>query len=231
MKRQLKAFCSWSGGKDSALALYRALNGQEHGLDVTHCLNMMNEDGTYSRSHGIRPGILEEQVNTMGMKLVQQPATWDNYEVKFKEAVAVMKQEGVEAGVFGDIDLEPHREWVERVCGEMGIKAFLPLWQGKREDLMDEFLDAGFKAIITATNSVIMGEEWLGRWIDRQLIDDINKRGDIDLCGEKGEYHTLVTDGPLFSKRITINTTEPVKIGNHWFLNITGYGTAAKQRG
>lgn len=217
----MKAFCSWSGGKDSALALKRA--NQIGNIQVTHCLNMINEDGNYSRSHGIRVDIIAAQVQAMNLELLQQSARWENYEEKFKLAVGQLKEEGIEVGIFGDIDIEPHREWVERVCGEMGIKAFLPLWQGNRQTLLEEFIDLGFEGVVTACNRQWLGEDWLGRAIDRQFITDLSFLPHIDLCGEKGEYHTLVTNGPLFFKRINILEKKSLLIEDHWFLNITGY--------
>ncbi len=215
----MNAFCSWSGGKDSAMALHRALKRDK--LTVTHCLNMVTEDRKYSRSHGIKTQILALQAKAINLPILQQPATWDNYEDQFKAAVSQLKKEGITAGIFGDIDLEPHREWVERVCAQMGINAFLPLWQEKREHLMDEFFNLGFKAVITATESSFMNETWLGRSIDSTFVRDLQQLGNVDICGEKGEYHTLVTDGPYFSKRLIIKETKPAKINKHWFLNIT----------
>jgi diphthine-ammonia ligase len=224
----MKAFCSWSGGKDSAMALYRAVKNNEKNIDVSHCLNMINEDGKYSRSHGIPVEVLQLQAAAMECSIVQQPAAWENYEEKFKQAVTALKEEGVKAGVFGDIDLADHREWVERVCKEMDITPFLPLWLGKREELLEEFIDNGFKAVVTTVDSAYMGNEWLGRLIDREFMEDIKKQGNIDLCGENGEFHTLVLDGPFFKKSIEILESEPVKIEKHWFLNITRYCTKNK---
>lgn len=216
-----KAFCSWSGGKDSALALHRAM--KDVSIEVTHCLNTITEDGKYSRSHGIRTDILRSQVEAMGFSIVQVPTTWDTYEAQFKKAASALKEEGISVGIFGDIDLEPHREWVERVCEEIGITPILPLWLGKRDVLMNEFIDAGFEAVVTATEGSAMGKEWLGRAIDQKFIDDLSKESHIDLCGEKGEYHTIVLNGPMFKKRLVIRKTDPGKIEKHWFLNITDF--------
>ena len=88
---------------------------------------------------------------------------------------------------------------------------------------MKEFIETGFQAVVTAVNSSYMGQEWLGRFIDNKFLVDLKNKKNIDLCGEYGEYHTLVLDGPLFNKKINILETQPVKIENHWFLNITNY--------
>ncbi|MCP4221641.1 MAG: diphthine--ammonia ligase [bacterium] len=197
-------------------------------ITVTHCLNMITEDGKRSRSHGIVAQLPALQAQAMNMGIIQAPCTWDSYETKFKEAVDQLKKENIGTGIFGDIDLEPHREWVERVCGEKSIHPILPLWLGKREDLLEEFISAGFKAIITAVNKDYMGSKWLGRLIDRDFVKDIEAEKNIDPCGENGEYHTLVTDGPIFQKRITVRESKPVQVDKHWFLNITDYGLDEK---
>jgi uncharacterized protein (TIGR00290 family) len=217
----MTAFTSWSGGKDSALALYKAL--KDKSIQVSHCLNMITDDGKYARSHGVSSEIVQAQTEAMGLPILQPSATWDNYEEKFKTAVYTLKKDGVNTGIFGDIDVEAHRQWVERVCRELDITPILPLWLGNREQLMREFIEIGFKAVVTAVNSSYMGQEWLGRVIDDTFLIDLKKKETIDLCGENGEYHTLVLDGPLFHKRINILETQPVKIENHWFLNITHY--------
>ncbi len=228
----MQAFCSMSGGKDSMMALYRALKIDD--LKVTHLLNTVTEDGKHSRSHGIKSTIMRQQAEALNLPILQMPTTWETYEDEFKKGVRQLKKEGVDTGIFGDIDLEPHREWVERVCDELGIKAILPLWLEDREKLMREFMEAGFSALVTATESSYMGEEWLGRPMDDAFIKDIYahnaaNENEIDLCGEKGEYHTLVTDGPLFHKKLVVEKTEPTKVNQHWFLNITGCRLAKKE--
>jgi uncharacterized protein (TIGR00290 family) len=217
----MTAFTSWSGGKDSALALYKAV--KDKSIHVSFCLNMITDDGKYSRSHGVRSEIVKAQTEAMGLPVLQPSTTWDNYEEKFKAAVYTLKKKGVNTGIFGDIDIEAHRQWVESVCRELDITPILPLWLGNREQLMREFIEIGFKAVVTAVNGSYMGQEWLGRVIDDTFLADLKNKKTIDLCGENGEYHTLVLDGPLFHKRINILETQPVKIENHWFLNITDY--------
>ncbi|MCP4153271.1 MAG: diphthine--ammonia ligase [bacterium] len=217
----IQAFCSWSGGKDSALALYRMLKDET--VTVTHCLNMVTEDCQYGRSHGVSTRLLRAQVEAMGLDILQQPATWQDYEGLFKEAIMQLKRKGISAGIFGDIDLEAHREWEEKVCSQTDIKPFLPLWLADRQDLMEEFITAGFQAVVTVVNPAKMDPKWLGRKIDHLFIDELKKEPQIDLCGENGEYHTLVVDGPMFRKRIDIETTNPCKIDDYYFLNITGF--------
>jgi uncharacterized protein (TIGR00290 family) len=156
----------------------------------------------------------------MGTPVIQPKASWEEYEQVFKDIISQkMKEEGIEAGVFGDIDFQEHRDWVERICNEIGIKPILPLWGKRREQVLKKFIGAGFKAIVVATKADLLGEEWLGRQIDEKFIKDLSVLG-IDLCGEEGEYHTFVFDGPLFAKPIRIIPGKRVLMQGHWFLEI-----------
>lgn len=215
---KLKAFVSWSGGKDAALSYHRVMEK----FHVTHLLNMVAEDGKVSRSHGIRTGVLRMQSQAMGLHIVQPKSSWETYEEEFKKTLANLKSKGVEAGIFGDIDLEEHREWVERVSKESGIKAVLPLWgEKKREDLIEELIEAGFETVVVATKKDLLGLEWLGRRIDRDFVRDISKVEGVDMSGEGGEYHTLVLSGPIYEKRIKILKSEKVTRDRHCYLDIS----------
>jgi len=122
----------------------------------------------------------------------------------------------VEAGIFGDIDLVLHRDWVERVCLETGLKAFLPLWNEKRESLLEEFIAEGFKSRIVVTDAASLGEEWLGCEIDRDFLRKMRTVPLVDPCGEKGEYHTFVYDGPIFKRAVEVRETKQLSIEKHW---------------
>lgn len=200
MQNHRKAFVSWSGGKDSALACYNAMKNS--GMRIAYLLNMLSENSTHSRSHHLSVAALRSQAEAMGIPIVQRQATWGGYEEEFKKTLAVFKEENVQTGVFGDIDVQEHRDWVERVCSESGLNAILPLWQRSRESLMDEFIACGFKAVIVAVKLECMGSEWLGRQLDTQFLEDMKRLPQVDLCGENGEYHTFVYDGPIFKKSV-----------------------------
>jgi uncharacterized protein (TIGR00290 family) len=212
-----KAFVSWSGGKDCCLAGYRAMRD---GLDICCLLNMATEDGMRSRSHGLSREVLKIQSEAIELPLVQGKTNWENYENEFCKVLIDLKGQGITDGVFGDIDFDVHREWVERVCGKCGITAHLPLWMEDQSKLLKEFIASGFKAIIVATDAAVLGEEWLGREVDVQLMSDLARNNKITPCGEAGEYHTLVTGGPFFKKELVITGSEHVMIKNHWFLDI-----------
>jgi len=163
---------------------------------------------------------LRAQAEAIGSPIVQRKTTWNTYEEEFKKAALDLKKEGIEAGVFGDIDVQEHRDWVERVCNEVGINALLPLWKGERVELLKEFIQTGFKAIIVATNSDFLGKEWLGREINGEFIEGLKAIGDVDLCGERGEYHTFVYDGPIFKKSVEFIIGKKVLKDKHWFLEL-----------
>lgn len=212
---KVRAFCCWSGGKESALSLYRAKN---EGIEVTRLLNMTSEDGEYSRSHGIRANCLRLQSEAIRIPIIQRKTSWENYEREFKGAVLELKENGLEAGVFGDVDLQEHRDWVERVCKDLGVKPILPLWKEKREKIIKDFIKADFKAIVIATQANLLGKEWLGKKIDEEFIDNLKSLTNVDLCGEKGEYHTFVYDGPIFEKRVKFAVGKSVAKDGYWFL-------------
>ena len=214
----MKAFVSWSGGKETSLSCYKVMQNQD--VKVAYLLNMISEDGKYSRSHGIGSDFLRAQAETIGIPIVQIKTTWKTYEEEFKMAVSDLEKDGIEAGVFGDIDLQEHRDWVERVCKETGIRPILPLWKEEREKLLEEFIQVGFKAIVAATNAAFLGEEWLGREINGEFIEGLKAIGDVDLCGERGEYHTFVYDGPIFKKSVEFIIGKKVLKDKHWFLEL-----------
>ncbi len=212
-----KAFCCFSGGKDSILSFYKA---RQSGIEVSHLLNMAAEDKKHSRSHGLSSACLKAQADAMGLPLVQGYAAWGDYENEFKRVVRELKESGINTGIFGDSDLQEHRDWVERVCCESRIDPVLPLWKMPGEEIMAKFVDAGFEAVVCSVNTRMMGAEWLGRRIDKKFISDLKKCGDIDLCGEKGEYHSFVFNGPVFNRKLEIVIGEKTERKNGSFIDI-----------
>lgn len=193
---------------------------------------MVTEDGERSRTHGLSAKVLQAQSQAIGIPLVQRKTSWQSYEGEFKRMVNDLKQEGIKGGVFGDIDLQEHRDWVERVCQEVDITPYLPLWGQEQDRILKDFINLGFEAIVVATKTDILGEDWLGRKIDLDFIDqlsELKKTKDITLCGESGEYHTLVVDGPLFRKRLEIAASRKAFRDEHWFLEILSTELKGKQ--
>ncbi|MFQ5711237.1 MAG: diphthine--ammonia ligase [Candidatus Geothermarchaeales archaeon] len=223
MTSTVQIVASWSGGKESCLACYKALLD---GFVVSHLLNLISVNGRRCASHGVNPGLMAAQSEAIGIPVVQRRVTWDTWEREFKEAIRGLKQMGVNGAVFGDIDIQDHRDWVERVCSELEIDAVMPLWSRDPEQILTEFIEEGFEAIVVTTKADIMGREWLGRRIDRAFLRDLRRLGEesgVHLCGESGEYHTLVIDGPMFKRRIEILEWEETLREGYWFLNILKY--------
>ena len=223
-----QVFVSWSGGKDCCLACYRA---KVSGLDVRYLANTITDDGRQSCSHGISADVIRTQAEAIGIPIVQRRTTRETYESEFINMVLAFKREGIEGGVFGDIDFNPHREWIERVCREAAITPHLPLWLEKQDKLLREFIDSGFEAVVVAAKAEFFGEEVLGQKVDRDFIkhlEELTKTKAITPCGEAGEYHTLVIDGPIFQKRLEILKTQKILREGTRFLEILRTNLKAK---
>ncbi len=210
---------SWSGGKDSCLACYRALN---EGYEISHLVNFISQEFKRVSFHGTESRLIQMQSRAIDIPLFQKETTPDGYEKEFKEAVRSLLPQGIEGMVFGDIYLDEHREWVERVCGELGIEAIEPLWGGSTENILTDFIDAGFEAIVVGAQARLIDQEWLGRRVDGDFMNYLKSKN-IDLCGENGEYHTLVVNGPLFKRRIEVTESRTIKRDNYWFLDTLKY--------
>ena len=214
----MKVFVSWSGGKDCMLACYRAMRQPD--IEIAVLLNMLTESGEHSLSHQLPAALLQGQAHALGLPMLQRKASRQAYEKEFKQAIADLKRQGAEAGVFGDIDLKAHRDWLERVCREMDIQAIFPLWEDPRETMLEEFIGAGFKSRIVVTDAAVLGEEWLGCEIDAAFMSKIKTLPHVDACGEKGEYHTFVYDGPMFRAPVPFYDEEHRMIEKHWVLKL-----------
>ena len=179
---------------------------------------MLHEDGRVSRGHGLPLALLEEQAAALGIPLVMRATTWDEYEATFVSLLHELRAQGVEAGVFGDIDLQAHRDWVEGVCEIAGLGCHLPLWQEPRRRLLDEFLAGGSRATIVAVDSSKLDAEFLGLELDDAVIGRLEAAG-ADACGEEGEYHTMVTQAPLFSRPVPLVWNGTEERDGHYVLS------------
>ena len=215
-----QVFTSWSGGKDSCFACYQAAR---NGLEVRYLVNMMDEGGRWSWIHRFSTELLDKQSQAIGIPLVQRRSTMPTYEADFKNVILDLKKDGIEGGVFGDIDLDEHREWVERICQQADITPHLPLWGLSQEKILRDFIGLGFEAVIVVTKADLFGEEWLGKRMDLDFlayVSELGKRADVTPSGEAGEYHTLVIDGPIFKQRVEILETDHKFNNGYWFLEI-----------
>ena len=178
----------------------------------------------------IRSGMLDVQSQAIGIPIVKLPTTPGSYEQDFKKALLQIKTKGVEGIVTGDVfDVALHEAgWLDRICKEVGLQPVKPLWHRDTQQILTEFINEGFKATVVRVKTNVLGMEWLGRQIDKKFFDDLLKLGTVDPCGERGEFHTFVTDGPLFKKRIEILESEKVKLNAHGRLVIKRFEVKPK---
>lgn len=210
---------SWSGGKDGCFACYEAMR---QGYKVTYLVNFITQGHHRVSFHGTDTKLIQLQSQAIGIPLLQKETTWNRYEQEFKEAVRSLVPKGIKGMIFGDIYLQEHLDWVERVCGDIGIEAVLPLWGRKTKEIVADFIDSGFEAVIVSAKSNLIDREWMGHNVDMDFINYLSER-DIDPCGENGEYHTLVVDGPIFKSRIEIRQSSIIRRNSYWLLDTSQY--------
>lgn len=203
-----KTFFNWSGGKDSALALYHTL--QDPSLRLELLITSVNQ--TYNRvsMHGVREALLVNQAKALGLPLQQlrmhdQP-TMDEYNRSMETLMHDLYQKGFTHSVYGDIFLEDLRKYREDKLAKQGFTAVFPLWKKDTRELILTFLDLGFKTITTCVKADLLGKEFAGRIIDRDFLNDLPPG--VDPCGENGEFHTFVYDGPIFKHPVSFKTGE-----------------------
>ena len=218
----MKAACLWSGGKDSCFACYKAIS---EGHKIISLMNFTQADGAFSLSHGLPAKIIAAQADLASLPILQKGMPKDTYEKEFKDLIRYWKEErGMEGIVFGDIYLQEHKDWIDRVCREAEIETIFPLWKLDTKKIIFDFIDSGFEAIVVCVKHDILGNEWLGRKINRNFIEELLKFNPrIDPCGEAGEFHTLVISGPSFNGRLTITSSQIEDHEGRGFLNIKGY--------
>lgn len=207
---------SWSGGKDSALAFYRA---KQKGSVPERLLTMFEEDEERSKSHALPMEIIQAQANSIGIPLMIRGADWNSYERQFLDAMEECVQAGIPNGVFGDIDLEEHLKWVQTTCAKVGMKAIHPLWMEPRRKLLEEFVREGFEAYIIVVNTKMMPAKYIGRKFTIDLMNELEAL-DIDSCGESGEFHTVVVDGPIFNERIALTFNGQRERDGYVFMDV-----------
>lgn len=213
---------SWTGGKDGCLACYGAIS---QGFEVSHLLNF--REIQRRGSHDINPDLLYAQAEALGIPLIHKD--FISYEQEFKKVISDLRDSGeqIDGAVFGHI--ETHKNLVDRICGELDLELIMPLWQRNSEQIINGLIDSGFEVILLSVKADLLGNEWLGRKIDENFICDLKKHNpSIDPCGEKGEFHTFVTDGPLFKNKIKVMESEMVLRGGYWFLEISKFKAEKK---
>lgn len=208
--RRQRAAISWSGGKDSCMALYECSRGSD--LNIETLLATVNRDYGRVSMHGVRLELIERQASSLGLplQLVQISANASNeeYERATEEAVADLKNRGIDSLVFGDLFLEDIRSYRISFLSRLGVKPFFPIWKRDTGAMLKNFISLGFKAIVVCVDSASLDESYAGRIIDDAFVSSL-PRG-VDPCGENGEFHTFVFDGPIFRTPIEFEVREKV---------------------
>ena len=213
-----KVAVSYSGGQDSALAMYRAI---QLGYEPVCILTTYNCEIGRSWFHGLPTEILEQIAKTLGVSLeLVETGPGDNYAAAFTAALKRLKEDwGITGCVFGDIDIEEHFHWCDSCCRNAGVESVFPLWKEDRLALVRETIDLGFKAMIKVVRLSMLGEEFLGRTLSGEVVDAIARCG-ADACGENGEYHTFVWDGPLFQRPVVFQTGSVIRTEDYGILPV-----------
>lgn len=205
-----KAIFNWSGGKDSALCLYKIMQAQQY--DIECLLTTVNEQYQRISMHGVRVDLLDAQAKSIGLPSVKVPIpelpTMEVYEGIMEIVLKNLKAQGATASIFGDIFLEDLRQYRENKLSALNLKGVFPLWKMPTHKLIREFIDLGFKTIVACVNDQYLDKSFAGRVIDNDFLNDLP--GNVDPCGENGEFHTFVFDGPIFSNPISLCTGEVV---------------------
>jgi uncharacterized protein (TIGR00290 family) len=201
-----KVLFSWSGGKDSALALYELRKRAEY--QIAALLTVLTKDYDRTSMHGVRRILLEQQAQSLGLALekvvISKNSSNEEYECKIGEILEKYEAAGVCAVVFGDVFSEDLRKYRENNLSKIGIKGVFPLWKIDTTELAQTFIGSGFKAIITCVDSNVLDKTFVGRSFDEQFLSELPSG--VDPCGENGEFHSFVYDGPIFRGRIEHRT-------------------------
>lgn len=205
-----KVIFNWSSGKDSALSLYKMLQTQQY--DVLCLLTSISEQYQRISMHGVRVDLLEAQAESIGLPLVKmqipEMPTMEVYENVMRATLTDLKNNGAVSSAFGDIFLEDLRTYRENKLSELNLKGLFPLWKLPTNKLLQEFLDLGFKTIITCVNEKFLDKSYAGKIIDHDFLK--NLPSNVDPCGENGEFHTFVFDGPILKKPILFEKGEVI---------------------
>jgi len=208
-----KTYFNWSSGKDSSLALYLILKQGEY--DISKLVTTINKDYQRISMHGLREELLDRQVESLGIPIQKiyfpKQVSMELYNETIGDVVLGLKNEGYTHCIFGDIFLEDLRQYREDQLNKVGIKGVFPLWKRDTKALFLEFLQLGFKAITVCVNAKYLDQSFCGRVLDEDFLKDLPPG--VDPCGENGEFHTFVYDGPIFKKPINFSVGDKVKRG------------------
>ncbi|HEY3398776.1 MAG TPA: diphthine--ammonia ligase [Armatimonadota bacterium] len=210
---------SWSGGKDCCMAYWEAQNS---GLELSGLFNTLSVEYDRVRFHGTEARLLQLQAEAMGVPVLQATTADGSYTEDFKRALRPLPPD-VTGMVFGDMYNDLHLEWVQGVCADLGLECVEPLWGRDPNEVLCSFLDAGFEAMVVCVDGSLLEESWVGTIVDHRFREHLLSRG-LDPCGEKGEYHTMVVNGPLFQRRVEIRRSRIVEMKGFFLLDTQEYG-------
>lgn len=212
-----KVLFSWSGGKDSAIALYEIQKSKSY--EILALLTTITEDYDRVSMHGLRRSLLERQANSLGISLekvfITKDASNEEYESKMKEALLRYKNAGVHSVVFGDIFLQDVRKYREENLSKIGMNGVFPIWRRNTTALAHTFIDLGFKAVTICIDSNVLDKRFAARDFDKQFLSELPPT--VDPCGENGEFHSFVFDGPIFKENILFKKGEIVLRDNRFY--------------
>ena len=211
---------SWSGGKDSCLALYEVQQSQEY--QVAALLTTITEDYDRISIHGVRRELLQKQVAALGLSLQQilitKGASNEEYERKFIDACAGYVDKGIDSIIFGDLFLEDIKKYRDEFLARHNLRGIYPVWLSNTTSFINKFIALGFKAIITCVDAKVLDPAFAGRTIDEAFVSSLPPH--VDPCGETGEFHTFVFDGPNFKHPVTFSKGEIVERDGYWFCDL-----------
>ncbi len=201
---------SYSGGKDSVLAIDRMI---ANGYELKALIIVYNNQLDRSWFHGIPRKVIQAVEKSLDVPIWIVETNGEDYHYNLEKQLSYAKTQGIELCVFGDIDITAHREWCESRCDNANIKAVFPLWQESRSDLVYEFVNKGYQAHITVIDQNKMSAEFLGKTLTIETLKQL-ANSKIDVCGENGEYHSFVSDGPIFKTPVKFKLGEKLEINN-----------------
>lgn len=205
-----KAILAWSGGKDSALALYELTKTENY--QIVALLTTVTQDYDRISMHGVRRTLLEQQAKSLGFPLekvfISKNCSNEEYEFQMRDVLKKYLAVGVWSVAFGDIFLDDLRKYREANLVKIGMKALFPIWKTDTTKLAHTFIDSGFKAIITCVDSNILDKSFVGADFNRELLSQLPVA--VDPCGENGEFHSFVYDGPIFQQPVSHTTGQVV---------------------
>jgi len=211
---------SWSGGKDSCIALYEIQRAQNY--RVAALMTTLTRDYDRISMHGVRRALLEKQASHLGLPLhqvlISKDATNEEYETRMGEAFSEYREHGIDSIVFGDLFLEDIRAYREQFLVRHKMRGLFPVWKRDTAGFIKEFIELGFKAVVTCVDSKVLDQSFAGRVIDETFLSSLPAH--VDPCGENGEFHSFVFDGPIFAEGVKFSIGEVVLRESFWFCDL-----------